>query len=632
MLQVKQPNGNDSLVKELRHLQVFRQLSDADLKSILNCVLVQVHEMGKVLFQTGEPNRNSLFILYRGRIGLWGPKGEKYEVDPGAILGLSNYMDGLPFLFTAIALTPISVLVISEIKYEELERRCPVLKKLLNRLIADQIRAQKTTQQSFIGSMTRPAKAAMKTPLATCGPDVSLAQAHRIMDGRKIGSLVVTGPKGELMGVLTYAGLSAAVLVKGAAPDDNIMKVCCETAYTVSLDTPLWEVEEIQHRNALKYVIVTDGNQPVGMVSQTDILHNLLAQRGGIREEVRTVKSFSGLEALSKRLASIATDALERNHYASKSVRVISEFHLALQRRCVELTLQEMVNSGEGKPPVTFALLIMGSGGRREMMLKPDQDSGIIIGGSSEVVGKNARSWFQGFTERLNQHLEQIGYTLCPDDIMAKYSLCHMTLDEWREKISQVTTMPTKEAARWVKVLLDLDTLYGDKDLTESLRGLVLAGVQDKAKLVKMMVADNAEWRPPLGFFNQLIPMGFFNTEGGASAKGKIDIKFNGLRILADIVRIYTFEADIRHRNTIDRIRGLVRQGVLSVEYANSLKASYEALLEMLLVHQIIKAEKGERPDKLIEPTQLSAMDHEILRMSMRVIKSFQEKLQTDFK
>ena len=631
MFPVKESNGNNSLVKELRHLQVFRRLSDADLQSILSCVRVQHHEMGEVLFQTGEPNRNSLFILYRGRVGLWGPKGGKYEVDPGAILGLSNYMDGLRFSFTAIALTSISVLVVTEMKHEELERLCPVLKKLLNRLIADKIRDRQTTQQSFTGSMTRPAKVAMKTPLATCGPNVSLEQAHRIMDGRKIGSLVVTGPEGELVGLLTYAGLAEAVLVKGASPDDNIMKVSCETAYTVSLDTPLWEVEEIQHRNALKYVIVTDGNRPIGMISQTDILHNLLNQRGGIRDEVRTVKSFSGLNKLSKRLVSIASDALERNHYASNSVRVISEFHLALQRRCVELTLQEMASSGKGKSPVKFALLIMGSGGRREMMLRPDQDNGIIIGGPSEVVGKDARSWFQGFTERLNQHLEQLGYTLCPDEIMAKNPMCHMTLDEWREKISNVTTMPTKEAARWVKVLLDLDTLYGDKDLTETLRELMLAELRDKAKLIKMMVEDNAEWCPPLGFFNQLIPMGFFNTEGGASAKGKIDIKCNGLRILADIVRIYAFKTGIRNRNTIDRITGLVRQGELSVEYANSLKASYEALLDMLLVHQIKKAEKGKQPDKLINPNHLSTMDHEILRISMRVIKGFQEKLQTDF-
>ena len=126
--------------------------------------------------------------------------------------------------------------------------------------------------------------------------------------------------------------------------------------------------------------------------------------------------------------------------------------------------------------------------------------------------------------------------------------------------------------------------------------------------------------------------MGFFNTQGGEKAKGKIDIKCNGLHILADIVRIYALKVGIRNRNTLERLMGLVRQGELSVEYANSIRAAYEALLDMLLSHQIDRAEKGKRVDRLIKPHQLSAIDHEILRMSMRVIKGFQEKLQTDFK
>ena len=77
---------------------------------------------------------------------------------------------------------------------------------------------------------------------------------------------------------------------------------------------------------------------------------------------------------------------------------------------------------------------------------------------------------------------------------------------------------------------------------------------------------------------------------------------------------------------------GLVRRGELSSEYANSVRAAYEALLDMLLAHQIRRAEKGKRLDRLIKPNQLAAVDHEILRMSMRVIKGFQEKLQAEFK
>ncbi len=632
MQTVKESSIDKSIIEELGHLQIFRRLSEADLESMLDCVQVENHEMGKVLFQTGEPYNKSLFILYRGRVGLWGPQGERYEVDPGAILGLTNYLDSLPFVFTAIALTPISLLVVKDTERQELERLCPVLYRLLNRLIAGQIRSKHTTRQSFTGTMTRPAKAAMKTPLATCGPEVSLAQAFRIMDERKIGSLVLTGENGELLGVITFAGLSEAVLVRGASADDNIMKAACETAYTVSSDTPLWEVEEIQHHNSLKYVIVTEANRPLGMISQTDILHNLLAQRGGIRDEVRNISSFSALAELGKRALSIAVDARERNHYASTAVRVISDFHLALQRRCIKLTLREMANNGLGNPPVKFALLIMGSGGRREMMLNPEQENGLIIGDPSKNVSRKNLNWFKEFARHLHRRKQEIGYASCLHDHLADNSIPIWTFEQWQAQLSQITSTPAKVAVSWLRSILDSDTLYGDRDLSEVMYGQVLAELREKPQLLKMMVDDNADWRPALGFFNQLIPMGFFNTKGGAKAKGKIDIKSNGLHILADIARIYALKAGIRHHNTLERLMGLVSQGELSSEYANSVRAAYEALLDMLLSHQIHQAERGKRVDRLIKPDKLSAIDHEILRMSMRVIKGFQEKLQTDFK
>ncbi len=624
-------NITKPLIEQLHHLELFRQFSKADLAIILECLEEEHHEMGKILFQIGEPFRKSLFILYRGRVGLWGPKEEKYEVDPGAILGLSNYMDGLPYTFTAIALTPISLLVVREAEHHELERLCPLLYKKINQSIAGQIRSQHPPRQSFVGSMTRPAKAAMKSPLTTCGPDISLSRAYHLMDERKIGSLVVIGQEGELLGVLTYAGLAEA-MVKGADPGDNVMKVACETAYVVSSETPLWEIEEVQHQHALKYVIVTEGNRPIGMISQTDILRNLLSQRGGVRDEVRSVESFPKLLKLTKRMISIVADAREHNHRASAAIRVISEFHLSLLRRSVELIIHEMAKNDRGPPPAKFAVLIMGSGGRKEMLLNPEQNNGIIIDDPAKGLEKKARRWFKDFAEQLNQRVVELGYGLSQSDITVKNPMFHKTLEEWFGLIDEVAVKPGRKSVHWFKLFLDHDTLYGDETLTESLRGKMMRNIKENPGVLDMLVEDNAKWRPPLGFFNQLIPMGFFNDEGGGTAKGKIDIKKNGLRILVDVLRIYALRAGLRNRNTMERLMGLVRQGQLKSEYANSIRVAYEALVDMLLVHQLQQAESGKRLDKLIKSKQLSATDQETLRLSMRIIKDFQEKLQTDFK
>ena len=631
MSTTKGSDGNRPILEKLRYLQLFRRFNDTDLKLMVDYLEEEHYEMGKILFQTGEPYRKLLFILYRGRVGLWGPQGEKYEVDPGAVLGLSNFMDGLPFTFTAIALTPISLLVVRDAEHHELERLCPPLHRMLFRLIAGRV-SQQTTRQSFVGDMTQVAKVAMKTPLATCGPDLSLSQAHRIMAERKISSLVVTSQEEELLGVVTFPGLSEAVLVKGAAPDDKVMNVACRTAYAVSSDTPLWEVEEIQRRNALKYVIVTEENRPIGIISQTDILNTLLAQSGGMRDEVRNTDSFTKLVKLTKRLISIVEDAREHNNRTSEAVRVISEFHLALQRRCAELTLQEMAKNGQGKPPEKFAVLIMGSGGRKEMMLNPVQQNGILIDGPSKRISKKTRRWFLEFARQLNQHLDDLGYAICPDDVLAGNPMFNKTLEEWCDQIKQLLDAPDRKAARWLSLFLDFDKLYGDDDLTETLRQHVRAEIDGKPGLLKMLAEDNAGCRPPLGFFNQLIATGSSHEKSGNTAKGKIDIKTDGLRIMVDILRIYALRAGIRNCNTIDRLEGLVRQGELNAGYANSIQVAYEALSELLLVHMLQQAKNGKRLDKLIKPKQLSALDHATLRISLCTIKGFQERLQSDMR
>ncbi|MCP4043411.1 MAG: CBS domain-containing protein [Gammaproteobacteria bacterium] len=617
--------SDQQIVEVLRQLRTFEQLDMVALESIIRCVGKESREIGDILFQAGDAYRNSLFILYKGKVKIAGSEGEKYTAEAGAVLGLSNYMDNLPYIYTATAVTPVSLLVVNGADHRELESVCPVLYNAINHLISSQIREQRLVGSPLSRSMSRPAKMAMKFPLATCSSDVTLNDAYSIMDERKIGSLLVVGEDEQLLGVVTFASLAEAVLAKGTSPHDSVMNVACETPFTVSPDAPIWKVDELQHRNSLKYVIVVEDNRPVGIISQTDILRNLLTERGGIRDEIRMAKSFKELTEFVRRVTTIAVEARERNHHASVAVRVISEFHLSIQRRCVDLTLQELEVEGVGTAPARFALIIMGSGGRKEMMLNPDQDNGIIIGGLSKNLSKGDRKWFTIFSERMNKHLDEIGYALCPGEIMASNWMFHKTLDEWQRQIDHIIEKPTKKAARWANVFLDFDTLYGDDELTRNLRGHVYELLTKNSRLLTMMVEDDAEGRPPLGLFNRLV------TEREMKSKGKIDIKRNGMRILVDAVRIYALKAGIHNQNTFERLTGLVRKGELSVEYTASVRAAYEALMDTLLLHQIQQAERGKNLDKLIKPKQLSAIELETLRMAMLVIKGFQEKLQADF-
>ena len=199
------------------------------------------------------------------------------------------------------------------------------------------------------------------------------------------------------------------------------------------------------------------------------------------------------------------------------------------------------------------------------------------------------------------------------------------TLSHWEDQIRHLVKHPNQKGARWSNIVFDFETLHGDDQLTHELRSFLLEQIQHNNKLLGFMVEDDAEGSPPLGFFNRLL------TVDEGEYEGTIDIKRNGIRLIADAARIYALSAGLSSSNTIDRLQGLVRQGVLSNELVDSTIVAYEELLNVLLEHQISQRDAGMEPNKYINPQSLSAPERSTLRAAMRAIKRLQDKLQGEF-
>ncbi|MEW7981284.1 MAG: hypothetical protein G8D58_06870 [gamma proteobacterium symbiont of Phacoides pectinatus] len=161
--------------------------------------------------------------------------------------------------------------------------------------------------------------------------------------------------------------------------------------------------------------------------------------------------------------------------------------------------------------------------------------------------------------------------------------------------------------------------------LTMELRRHTLAELKAHPRLLGRMVADDAEGRPAIGLFNRLI------TTKSNSRGEWIDVKRDGLRIVADAARIFPLQGGISVQNTGDRLEALVRTRSLSRDFIDSVQEAYEGLLDLLLAHQLRQMEGGKKVDKLIATSRLSRQTRSTLRMAMRAIKRLQERLQGEF-
>lgn len=580
---------------------------------------------GATLFKPGDKFKQEIYVLIEGSITMHRPSGRQDNIIPGDFIGLANYLDNRDYTTKTLVTSESQLLVITSDKLKQLEETVPDIFNALNRIIAEKLRERSPDRTITSGALAQPVTRVMKSPAVTCGPETTIRQALALMQERKLGSLVVTDKDNHLVGLLTFIGLAEAAIEHGAQADDSVMDVACEVPRVIDADTALWEAEEIHKRHTAKYLIVVDGMTPIGMVSETDILRTLISRPSTLTNRIREAGSMTELASLMPHLTEAAIDAQETNHRPSDAVRLLSEIHLTAQRRAVELTLRWMERKGYGAPPIDYAILNMGSCGRKEMLLNPDQDNGIILADTPESETPEVQAWFERFCKRMNKNLDRIGYPLCPGEIMARNPMYRKTLGDWKKQISNIVKKPTSKAARWSNVVLDFDTLYGNDALTTELWHHVLSEIKQHPRLLKMMADDDAEGRPAIGLFNQLI------TTTSNEQGEWIDIKRNGLRIIANAARILALANGVAAQNTSSRLNALVRVGELSQDFKESVQEAYEELLDLLLTHQITQSTSGQALNKLIDPDKLSPQSRGTLRLAMRAVKRFQDKLKDTY-
>ncbi len=620
----KETSANTTACEILSSTRTFMDVPQETVKALVEGSKLLALPAGKSLFRAGDSFQKVVYTVIEGDIVMRRPNGSEEMIQPGDFIGLANYIDQQNYISSVDAVSQSLLLATDTSVMKQLEQERPDFFNVLNRVIAGKLRERSPDRNSPAGILAQPVTRIMKSPVAYCGPETNLREAITIMKARRIGSMVVKDKKGNLLGLITFSGLAEAAILENSRPDDSIMTVACEVPRVVNSDTPLWEAEALMEQDIAKYAIVCERNAPIGIVSKTDILQIRVSRPSTLSNRIREAQSISDLTSIGGKMVDVATHASESNRRPSAAVRLLSETHLMLQRRVVELTLEWMKNKGHGKPPADYAILIMGSGGRREMLLNPDQDNAIIIGETPKDKHKQVDEWFERFGKRLNRNLDKVGYIFCPGEIMLRNPIYRHSLSKWKTKISNITNKPSEKDARWANVVLDFDTLYGNDTLTVELRRHLMRELHRKPGLLKLMAEHDAQGKPALGIFNQLVTT--------KDEKGEhIDIKRNGLRIIADAARIFALQNEVAVQNTSDRLNALVRVGKLSDDFKNSVQEAYEEMLDLLLSHQIKQAAAGKELTKKIKLEKLSPKSRSALRMAMRAVKRFQEQLQDEY-
>ncbi len=460
----------------------------------------------------------------------------------------------------------------------------------------------------------------MTSPVLTVPLETPFLDAVKKMGQRKVGSLVVVDESNNLAGLLTSKNLIHNFFDK--FPEKKVSELTAQdflNKFPVHLppEYPLLEaLYEMQSKDE-DYAVVCEKTTPVGIISSKDILRILFKSATLYETHIENAENLNDLKEIHKNLFKIADNLVENTRYISDVLTILSSIHLKIQRKVYEISAKVFFENNSLKinvKNIPHALIIMGSGGRREMALDPDQDNGFII---SDKITDIEREYLNEFGKMLVENLAYVGYEKCEGNIMVTNPDMSKTLSQWKKDISEWIDNPGKWGVRWSSILFDFDCLVGDEKLVWDLREFILKKISLRPAFLMQILQSDSNKAVPISLF------GGFVTEKKGKYKGCFNLKRTGLMFIIDIARVFSLYKGISDLNTKSRLKHLERLNVLSEETVQNVLEAYEVMTNIILTHQIEQAKNNEELNKFINPKKLSVYKQEKLKESLKTVSKF---------
>lgn len=305
--------------------------------------------------------------------------------------------------------------------------------------------------------------------------------------------------------------------------------------------------------------------------------------------------------------------------------RSCTHYRDLLAERALQLVTAEMEHAGNGAPPLSYALISMGSDGREEQTLITDQDYLIVYGDGG---GEAADAWFEQFGTRLVDCLETAGFKRCTGDIMTSNPTWRGSFSQWRKRLFAIVRYEVEDFAKNMMdliVLSDARHVGGDRHLGERFIELVRDMEKEHFQVLWGMARAATEMKLALGFMRRLW------TEPSGEHKGEFNVKLLAWAPLVMNVRILAISQGLAATSTVNRIKLLEQEGSFSPAVAQGLLDAYEILTRYRILLQI-KVIKGIQKDSYhLDPLLLDHDERERIRQAVLRIEDLQKAIHTTF-
>lgn len=463
----------------------------------------------------------------------------------------------------------------------------------------------------------------MAQPVIVVPSHMQLAEAMRIMAEKQISSVLIADPPEPLRkpadyAILTERDVLRRIAAEGAAALTRpIDKEAARPLQTIREGAFLYRAIGRMGRLKIRHLpVVNETGHVSGMISARDLLKLRTDPAIALNDEIDTAGEAAEMAAAWAKLPAVTRSLIDEQLEAPIICRIVSEEIRAMTRRAAKLAEQAMAAEGLGAAPFPYAVLVLGSGGRGESLLKPDQDNAIIFeanDATSEALAAADR-WFAELGQRLATILDQAGIPLCDGGVMARNAEWRGSLGEWQTRITDWVTHAKPENLLNVDIFYDQIAVYGERRLASELFDFSYTLASGNPVFAKALGEKLDATGSPFTFTGQ------FRQQAG-----RLDLKKFGLFPIVAGARTLAIRHNLQVHSTRERLAALAALDRGDTALIKDLSDSHALILERMLESQQHEIAIGRKPTNGVDITRLSREAKTELKRALKRVQLIPE-------
>jgi CBS domain-containing protein len=357
--------------------------------------------------------------------------------------------------------------------------------------------------------------------------------------------------------------------------------------------------------NEIKRVVVMDENKVVGVLEQLDLLSYFANHSHLIAVQLDKAESMDDLKDIQRDLGNLVTILKTKGVKTRYITKLVSTLNIKIYRKLFSMVIPKELED-------KCCLIVLGSEGRSEQVIKTDQDNALIIKDGVDV------ELFKEPMIKLNSYLLELGFPKCPGDVMVSNEFWRRDAESYKALIKSLANSMDEEKLQTLSIILDAQAAAGNKELLDEVMSFLHTNFHSRDDVLAHMSKAVLNFETPLSMFSSFVTDKEHNN--------KLDIKKGGIFALVHGIRTLSLKYEVRETNTVERIKELNNKGVIDKNFATELIESFDTLSAVRL-----HAQSLDKDENFVNPSNLEKNQRDLLKDSFKIVNKFKKFMNFHF-